>query len=139
MPETGLGTSMQSIKALTKSVKDLSSISEMSDISKSTSELLTGETFKKSALKKRMKALGGTTDGTGKKKSISQTSLVHASDDSISISSDTKISKKERPKSYHSSVSFVSLAGSFQFIYSSSSFDRSGQWFGGYVIFNGFI
>ena len=118
---------MQSIKALTKSVKDLSSISEMSDISKSTSELLTGETFKKSALKKRMKALGGTTDGAGKKKSISQTSLVHASDDTISISSDTKITKKERPKSYHASVSFVSLASCSRFIYPSSSLDWSGK------------
>ena len=72
---------MQGIKAITKSVKDLSSISEMSDISRSTSQLLTGEVFKKSAMKKRMKALGGTPGPSGKHKSVSQSTLIHSTDD----------------------------------------------------------
>ena len=93
-------TPMQSIKALTKSVKDLSTISEMADLSKSTSELLTGETFKKSALKKTIKALRGK-DASGKEKSISQTSLVHSTDDdNISVES----VGSSRPRSYHESI-----------------------------------
>ena len=70
---------MQGIKALTKSVKDLSSISEVSDISRSTSELLTGQAFKKSAMKKRMKALG--LGPSGQHKSVSQSTLIHSTDD----------------------------------------------------------
>ena len=84
---------MQSIKALTKSVKDLSSISEMSDISRSTSELLTGEVFKKSAMKKRMKALGGIPGPSGKTKSVSQSTLLHSTDD-ISAASSQRTFKK---------------------------------------------
>ena len=75
--ESGMGTPMQGIKALSKSIKEISRIDEMSDITKSTSELLTGETFKKAAMKKRLKALGGKTDH----KSVSQSTLIHASED----------------------------------------------------------
>ena len=73
----GMGTPMQGIKALSKSARELSSISEMSDITKSTSELLTGQTFKKAQMKKRLKALGGKMEH----KSVSQSTLIHSTDD----------------------------------------------------------
>ena len=81
----GMGTPMQGIKALSKSVRELSSISEMSDITKSTSELLTGQTFKKAQMKKRLKALGGKTEH----KSVSQSTLIHSTDD-IPANDDTR-------------------------------------------------
>ena len=82
-----MGTPMQGIKALSKSIKEISRIDEMSDITKSTSELLTGETFKKAAMKKRLKALGGKTDH----KSVSQSTLIHGSDnDSFVYDEDVK-------------------------------------------------
>ena len=85
--ESGMGTPMQGIKALSKSIKEISRIDEMSDITKSTSELLTGETFKKAAMKKRLKALGGKTDH----KSVSQSTLIHGSDnDSFVYDEDVK-------------------------------------------------
>jgi hypothetical protein len=86
VPDAGFGSPMQNLKALKKSVKDLSSISEMSDISRSTSELLTGEVFKKGAMKKRMKALGGKAGTSGNGKSVSQSTLIHSTDD-ISVDS----------------------------------------------------
>ena len=74
---------MQGIKSLSKSVRELSRIDEMSDITKSTSELLTGETFKKAAMKKRLKALGGKVEH----KSVSQSTLIDSTDD-VSLSED---------------------------------------------------
>ena len=81
--ESGIGNPMQGIKSLSKSVRELSRIDEMSDITKSTSELLTGETFKKAAMKKRLKALGGKVEH----KSVSQSTLIDSTDD-VSLSED---------------------------------------------------
>ena len=79
------------LKMLSKSVKDLSSISEMSDISKSTSDILTGQAFKKSALRQKFKALSGDAATGKRKKSESRSSLIHSSVGSLSTISDVDV------------------------------------------------
>ena len=63
------------LKKLSKSVMDLSSMSEMQEISKSTSNLMTGSIFTKSVFKKRFKSVAAAT---------SKTSLLRSSADSLS-------------------------------------------------------
>ncbi len=61
------------LKKFSKSVMDLSSLSEMQDISKSTSNLMTGSVFTKSVFTKRFK----------KVVSVSKSSLLGASSESL--------------------------------------------------------
>ena len=61
---------------LSKSVQKLGSITELRDISQSTSDLLTGKAYDKSALKQKIKTLGATTDVSKKRKSESKSSLI---------------------------------------------------------------
>ena len=78
-----LTTTPKALKMISQSVRDLTSISEVSGITKSTSELLTGEAFKKSAMRKKIIALGPTTDVSKKRRSESKTSLIQDDVDSI--------------------------------------------------------
>jgi hypothetical protein len=62
------------LKKISKSVMDLSNMSEMQEISKSTSNLMTGSLFSKSVYKKRFKSVAAN----------SKTSLLRSSTDSLS-------------------------------------------------------
>ena len=63
------------LKKISKSVMDLSNMSEMQDISKSTSNLMTGTFFTKTVFRKRLKTVASAT---------SKTSLLRSSVDSLS-------------------------------------------------------
>ena len=52
------------LKKISKSVMDLSNMSEMQEISKSTSNLMTGTFFTKSVFRKRIKTIAGATSKT---------------------------------------------------------------------------
>ncbi len=62
------------LKKISKSVMDLSNMSEMQEISKSTSNLMTGSLFSKSVYKRRFKSVAAN----------SKTSLLRSSCDSLS-------------------------------------------------------
>ena len=83
-------TTPKALKMISQSVRDLTSISEVSGITKSTSELLTGEAFKKSAMRKKIIALGPTTDVSKRRKSESKTSLIQEDVDSITSAKSSK-------------------------------------------------
>ena len=75
VPESALTPA--ALKALSQSVMDLSSVSEMRDISKSTSDLMTGSLFKKKELARKIRHL------TKGKTSDSKSSLLHSSAESV--------------------------------------------------------
>ena len=81
-------TTPKALKMISQSVRDLTSISEVSGITKSTSELLTGEAFKKSAMRQKIIALGATTDK--RRRSESKTSLIHEDVDSTTSATSSK-------------------------------------------------
>lgn len=76
VPETGMTPG--ALKALSKSVMDISHVPDVKDIAASSGDLMTGKLFKKKELKRKVGVLD-------KRKSESRTSLI-----SMSSSADTK-------------------------------------------------